>query len=409
MTQPRLELITVAGYEKGQRAVLMENDCLLGRARKCQIQFMEPYVSRHQARLCLMPDGWMIENLSPTPIAVNGKKLPEGRKAFLETGDVIRLGLLTEVLFVDAGHDPEAAIIAYERLYPAPVEPLPVIPLPPSLVQEFVAPAEAAPVPGEPVLFAPAGSKLPGAKISAPARATRPAATGNGVTKMDVLDGAEISPVDEEALLELVPVDTDEVTVSDVIAEERKAKIKKYAIAFGIYLAALVALVVILKVAFGGEKEDTTAGKPQAYTEEEIDSILRTKYPDRELQPGLAASHLTKAREYFVTRKDTYGWYLAIEYYRLAEAHGGTQGTYTLSVADENNYITAVEELVDRVWPRYDQAMRLANDKQWRRAEEILEELLQYLPRSPEATEDHELRANIQAHLNYVNHELHNQ
>ncbi len=351
MTQPRPELIIVAGHEKGQRAVLMENDSLVGRAQKCQVQFMEPYISRHQARLCLMPDGWMIENVSPTPIALNRKKLPEGRKAFLETGDVIRFGKYTDVLFVDAGHDPEAAIIAYERQHPESLEPVPAIPLPPGLAPEFSAPADLAATPGEAVLFAPAGTELQA--TPPPARAASQTTIKPAPAQVDALDDLVVSPVDDGDL-PLVPVETDEVTVADVLAEERKAKIKKYAIAFGIYLAALVALVVILSVAFGGEKEETNTGKPEAYDEADIDTLLRTKYSDRELQPALASTYLTKARQYFVTRKDDYdSRFLAMEYYRLAEAHGGVGSTYTLSVADENNYLLVVDELFEIVWERY--------------------------------------------------------
>ncbi len=395
MTQPRPELITVAGHEKGHRAVLMENDSLIGRSRQCQIQFMEPYISRHQARLRLMPDGWMIENVSPTVIRINGKKLKEGGKAFLDTGDVISLGAATDVLFVNAGHDPEAAVIAYERTHPASVEPIAPLPIPPSLILEAGSQTEQGPA-GQETLFAPVGS--------APRPPARP------VDSKGVLGKLAAAPVavmgDNDDAEPLTPVEDEDISAADIAAEERRAKLKKYGIMFGVYLAVVAGIIVLLMTVFKAEPPEERT-QASVLGRGDIEQMLRENYENREAQPLRARELLATARNYYGTRLDDRGGlFLAIEYYRLAEAYGGENGDYTLSVEDETQYVDAVNQLVEAIWPRYDRACRLARDQRWEEADELFDEIMEYLPPSPEGGNVHELVENVRGHLNYVNRRL---
>jgi len=109
VAQPRPELIFLAGPQRGQRAVLMGDVAVLGRSSSSDVQIDEQYVSREHLRLSLTRDGWMAENLSDNPIRINGKKYKR-KKVLLDTGDLLALGVATEVLFVAAGDDPLEAL-----------------------------------------------------------------------------------------------------------------------------------------------------------------------------------------------------------------------------------------------------------------------------------------------------------
>ena len=65
--------------------------------------------------LALTGEGWLIENLSNNPIWVNGKKFKTGKRILLDTGDVVRLALETHLLFVAAGDDSEAALAQWRE------------------------------------------------------------------------------------------------------------------------------------------------------------------------------------------------------------------------------------------------------------------------------------------------------
>lgn len=107
--EPRPELIFLAGPQRGQRAVLMGDVAVLGRSPSADVQIDEEYVSREHVRLSLTRDGWMAENLSDNPIRINGKKYKR-KKVLLDTGDLLAVGMTTEVLFVGAGDGPEEAL-----------------------------------------------------------------------------------------------------------------------------------------------------------------------------------------------------------------------------------------------------------------------------------------------------------
>ena len=124
MADPRPELIVVRGPHDGERAVLMSDQAVVGRAAECDIQIRDETVSRRQLKFLLAPGGWVVENISANLVRINGKKYRTGRKAFLETGDVLRIGAETDILFISPGDDPDQTLRTYRQDHPLAAEPL---------------------------------------------------------------------------------------------------------------------------------------------------------------------------------------------------------------------------------------------------------------------------------------------
>jgi len=116
----RPELVFLTGPQAGERAVVMGSPALVGRSPAADVRVQEESVSREQVRFSLMPEGWVMENLSAHGTLVNGKRCRKRKKLLLETGDVLGLGVETQVLYVAPGDDPEAALAAWHEAHPAP-------------------------------------------------------------------------------------------------------------------------------------------------------------------------------------------------------------------------------------------------------------------------------------------------
>lgn len=110
MSQEHPELIFVSGPQVGQRVLLSRPGAVIGRGSDADIMVSEEFVSRRQARYAASPHGPIIENLSDRGTWINGKRFKAGKQVVLDTGDLIGIGHATEMLFVAAGDDPEAAL-----------------------------------------------------------------------------------------------------------------------------------------------------------------------------------------------------------------------------------------------------------------------------------------------------------
>jgi len=115
MSKEHPVLIFVAGPQAGQRVELTHPVAILGRGADADVLFTEQYISRKHMKYELLPDGPTFEILSKQGVWVNGKRYKAGKKIILETGDLIGLGLETQVLFVSAGDDPELALFSYKE------------------------------------------------------------------------------------------------------------------------------------------------------------------------------------------------------------------------------------------------------------------------------------------------------
>lgn len=351
------ELIFVAGCQEGQRSVLMSNVAVAGRSQSADVQLREEYVSREQFRLTYTTAGWVVENLSGNPIRINGKKYKRGKRVIVETGDVVGVGVETEILFVAQGDDAEEALAACRAAHAA---------------GEPAAPAEAAQAPataekeGERVEMPPAEDQVGEQPQEAPAPAAEPEA------------------VQDEESAEAV---------------QRKAKLKKYGIMFGVYVGLLIAGAILVNWLVRGP--DTTAPLVRL-SPPQIELALRAEPRHKGLDPGAAAKALRDAKAMYQDAAVKDGnLYKSIKYFRLHLAY--KRGQFD-TVEDERLYQQAVDELVDKVQIKYHNAVLFEKDKRWREARLLFEELLRVVPAKsePEPERYNRLFDNVKDHLVYV-------
>ena len=107
-------LMFVRGPQEGQRVLLNQSVLVLGRGGGSDVMLSEDFASRRQARYELLQPGPTLENLSDKGTWINGKRYKAGKHVLLETGDLIGAGRETEILFVAAGDDADAALAAYQ-------------------------------------------------------------------------------------------------------------------------------------------------------------------------------------------------------------------------------------------------------------------------------------------------------
>ncbi len=355
MPDPRPELILVGGPATGLRAVLMDDSAIVGRGADCDVKILDETVSRRHLLFRLAPGGWVVENVSKFPIRINGKKYGKGRKAFVETGDVIRLGMLTDMLFVSPGDDPEQVLRAYRLEHPE---------LPPT---------------------GPTGSAVEAEMASEPTVVMAGGQVGSASAATEVDD--EPGALDEEAL-------------------EQKRKMRKYLIMGGSYVLILVAVFGVL---FAVKKDDDGPARrdfPALLTETEIERALDPAVDTRGDNPVAAQENLEQARKFYLARQDSIGnLYRCIKFYRWHEAYRGDR---IPTVQDEQMYDRAVEELAERVVTTYRNAYALSRDRQWARAESAFREIQDLVPAKerPMLTESNDLWDNVQEHLTYIGQQL---
>lgn len=381
MPQPRPELIVVSGIAQGQRAVLMDNVAFLGRSGECDMQINEPTISRKQVRFKLAPGGWILENISSAPIRVSGKKCKTGEKVFVETGDVLSLGANTRVLFVSPDADPEEALAQYRQANPID-QPLPE-PLPPAEGDQAQALQEDAAAPTKPIPPPPPTAPL----VAEPATA-----------KADAREQPEF----EEPELPL--------TAEDLLDAERKAKLKKYGIMFGIYVVVLVVGVVAISMMFDRGENKEPAGLPPHLSEAEITRVLEKWIEPLGDYPAMAQQHLEQARRLYVERRRKGNGYLCVQHYKLYLAYGGLAGSGTFGVEDEIHYDEVMAELIVDVSTSYDEAYKRRESGWWPEAKEAFQEVQLLVPiaRDPQPDRDYEneIHANARDNIRYINVQL---
>ncbi|HNX26794.1 MAG TPA: FHA domain-containing protein [Phycisphaerae bacterium] len=352
MPDARPELIFVAGPQKGQRTVLMDNNIIAGRSSQADIKITEETVSRQHLRFALTIDGWIVENLSANKIEISGQSYKRGKQVLLETGDTISLGSETTLLFVSSGDDPIAAMEKYLN----------------TNTNQTQTPPPAAPE---------------------QAQQTPPA------------QKKSVKP--ESSSLKKSPADK-------LTTTEKKRKTKLYVSAAIVYLIAMAGLFTFLALA---KKSSSTVGnseKPAILTRETIAAALTC---DLNHAPNAEASakHLRLAREYYRTRNATdKNLYLCVKNYRLYLSFRRPDQK-TFQIEDESQYNTAKKELIDKIMSIYENGWALENASHFSQAIGEFELLLQrYLPPSempqfntvtPEAN-DAMVSENIQDHISYI-------
>ena len=362
MAAPRPELIVVRGPHDGERAVLMSDRAVVGRAAECDIQIRDETVSRRQLAFLLAPGGWVVENVSPNPVRINGKKYKTGRKAFLETGDVLRIGAETDILFISPGDDPGQTLRTYRQDHPRAAEP-----------SADAAADESAQGDAE----APSPEPAPRASVSPLSRVARQlAGTAEPDEQLD-----EIGPLSEEDAAEA--------------AENRR----KY-ILLGVVGAGMIIFILALAFRGGGEQPtDPSAPRMKAH---EIQQVLEEQLPARGQNPVEADIALQQARRYHRDRELEPGnHYKCIKYFKIYKAYSGNSG---LAVADERMYHDALRELTRRVEDAYDAAYARTRNQEWPQAGIEFQRIQKYVPAKsePDPEAHNPIWENVQKHLTYI-------
>ncbi|HDZ22116.1 hypothetical protein LCGC14_0302410 [marine sediment metagenome] len=362
MSDPRPELIVVRGPHDGERAVLMSDQAVVGRAAECDIQIRDETVSRRQLKFVLAPGGWVVENISANPVRINGKKYKTGRKAFLETGDVLRVGAETDILFISPDDDPDQTLRTYRQDHPQAAEP----------------PAEAG-----------ADESAQGdAEAGTPEPAPRASVSPLGRVARQLAGTAE---PDEQL---------DEIgSLSEEDAAEAAENRRKY-ILLGVVGGGMI--IFILALAFRGGGKETPDLVVRRMTTDEIQRVLEKRLPSRGQNPVEADSAIQQARRYYRDRElESGNHYKCIKYFKIYLAYSGDSG---LAVADERMYRTAMGELSKRVEDAYNTAYARTQNQEWHLAGIEFERIQKYVPAKsePDPEAHNPIWENVQKHLTYI-------
>jgi hypothetical protein len=366
MTTARPELIFLSGPQAGQRAVIMSDVALAGRARGAEVILKETACSREQMRFEAAVDGWTVENLSANGTWVNTRRYKQGQIVLLETGDVISAGEVTEMLFVAPGDDPEEALRAAGRQPAAQDEPQP------QAGDEARPPAD--------------GDGAPGSGERGQGGSEGPA---------DGSQGAATAAIPDQAQAE-----------TDPEASARRKRTIYWALGI-VYVLGMVVLGVVL-MGYGGDDEaGSGADGPEVLSAGRIaESISEPLVTGVQRDTALARKYLVEARTKYRNRSTTGNLCRAVKFFDLHLAYSGEPFQ---DVEDATLYRRATEELIERVQDEYrlgifDKragALDVASGRF-----ERLHAMLMPLRADPHPRPDHPLLRNINAHLNEIKKEL---
>lgn len=346
----RPTLVFIKGPQEGQKLPIDGKQAVAGRAPQCELQLKEDYVSRQQMRFTVGDDGCIMENMSVNGTMVNGKRYKAGKQIMLATGDVLGVGLETEILFVSPGDDVQQAIDEHAHQI--------VPPVPETARDEFPPPQE------------------------------------NQQHSYEPAEPARHSPPPEV-----------ELTPEELAVKAQKAKYRKYVIMLGISVLFTVSLIVVVAIFKPAGSAPSLKSLPRL-SEEQIRHALEAR-PDLSPNSTLAADSLVKARAFYDNHFRVGNQYMCIKYYKL---HLAYLGSPSFQPADEDRYRRALngltqgpEGLVQKVVREYNKAMEFEQAGRWREASAALEQILQMVPEQDYRDPTYEqLLTNIFAHKNYV-------
>jgi len=360
MNGARPELLFVAGPQEGERAVLMTNAALVGRALTADVQLMESAASREQFRFDLTPHGWLMQNLSANGTVVNGKRYKKGRQLLLETGDVLSVGLESEILYVAPGDDPEAALAEYRQ-------------------RKASAPAAKPAPPPETPAGEPAGKKAKdhppsGKEKAAPAAAETPE------------QGA-----DEEEPSE----------------QEKSSKLKYVLFVIVLVATVLFGAAIVRKSMSDGEQDGGPVGPPRLSTVQIAEALAEPL--EKSLSPEKAAGALDRAVRSYNNRTlwEPGDLFRCVKDFKLHRAYRGTQSFD--KIEHERMAEKAAKELNELVKRKYDAAWRFERARDFRSARAAFHDVLQILPvvdLDRYGPVYQVIRGNVIRHLNYIKKNL---
>ena len=350
MSQSHPELIFVAGPQVGQRVQLNKPVAVLGRGGEADILLSEEYVSRKQLRYELLKAGPTVENLSSRGTWINGKRFKGGKRVLVETGDLIGVGNHTQILFVGAGDDPDQTLTAYKQAG--------------ANVDAFGRPSAPKPAPAPPAEVEQPKPKK--AETQAKAEEKRPS----------------------------------QMTAGERAQAQRKARQKKIVIGLAAWWGTMGLLVIVLAV-FAGGGQSTPIGDQPILTKREISRFLAA-------QPSRPTPNRVRRDEWLAKAVKLYNdyhlddpWKLSetVEAFKQALAYSGR-----ISFEDPEHqrlYRRALERLVQEIADRYHNACVLEKNKEWTRAKQAFDNILQILG---DKNHKNPVFRNGQAHLSRVKH-----
>jgi len=385
MSTTHAEFVVLSGPQKGQKLKIAGDAVVIGRAGDCNIPLKEDYVSRRQVELVKTVQGWLMENVSANGTLVNGKRYKSGAKIILGTGDVLGVGMETELLFVDVGDDADEALAAYKR-NDKPAKP-------------------AAPEPADTAGPDTASIELPASDESAPQGGSQPPPSNAAATqakpptaRLPVAAAADAEPQADAPNV---------VTPEDVEAAAKKAKYKKYGVVLAIYFVAMLGLITYILIVRSGDNPVVDAGL-KVLTADQIEQALRER-PKFGIDLTKAAEEQRKAEGYYGTYGPTRpeDKYLCIKHYKLYMAYSGSPNMPT---ADEQKFIDCLEGTADSknrqkpnglipiVQQEYSNGVARMAAHQWVEAEDIFSRLLTLVPeQDPRDPTYHGLMMNVNA------------
>jgi hypothetical protein len=352
----RPHLVFVKGPQDGQRVSLQGERVVAGRSTDVQLPLTEHYVSRQQMQFTRTPDGWIMENLSSNGTVVNGRRYKADKQILLGTGDLLGVGLETEILFVGEGDDPKEALAKYRESLPA-VEPKPQ-------------PAEpmAAPIPDGP----PEGELPP--------------------------------PPEEES--EPATESIEALSTEQVQTQERKAKMKRYLVFAGLSVAMTVGVIALGSLR-GPATPTVLWGGPVRLTGMEIGKAIE-KVPEN-ITPGAtqAASELQLANQFYLNHILEGQLYQCIRHYKLYLAyrgrpvfeHGEDERWYRAALNGDGQGEPGLIRLASGM---YDRACEYETGQRWADALPLFEKLIKMIPAETDDPTYDSLLKNIIDHRKFV-------
>ena len=361
------ELVFLTGPQQGRHLPIIGAPAVAGRGGDVQIALAENYVSRRQMQFQQTPDGWIVENLSTNGTIINNRRFKVGKQVILETGDVIEVGLQTKILFVNTGDSVYEAVKAYNEENQADQPALKKTP------RDEVPPSDQTPPP-------------PTSKFAPKSKADHVE-----------LKTASVLTEDEEKLL------------------AKKAKYKKYAIFFGVYLLAMVVLVLFLATR-DGQSGPSENSLPERLTDADIEGAIEA-LPDLSPNSMAAKVALDNALALYSNNPwyQTGGLYECVKQFKLYRAYKGGVGFDRIE--DETKYLEVLrngrkiteggaggqEGLVVKVKREYNKAWEFENSSRWREAMESLVNIIALIPEQDNQDPTYELLlTNVFKHRSYV-------
>lgn len=348
MAGVRPELIFVGGPQQGQRAVLMNNVVIAGRAADVDIRLHDETISRRQLQFTFTREGWIVENVSETRrIEINGKRFKMGKKILLDSGDVVRVGADTDLLFVNAEDDPNEVLETYRSEHPAD-----------QTEAQASSAAASADQPQTPSSARPEQSPPP-PPDSLP-EAPQPPAPPAGQAREEQPEEPEETAEEQEA-------------------REKKTKVKKYLILLVVWLGFLTVLVAVLTMLKSDTNGPSSSGMPRELTMDRIEQVLSSSL-EQSPNEVTASARLSEARSLFRSRNAApENLYLCVKNYRLFKAYR-RPGQRIFEPEDERNYRIALDDLTDKVQDAYTTALGFTKAGRWGEARRQWDYLMRIVP-----------------------------